>query len=376
MSALGLSLNLAFIWSFLVALFAVPSIIYVAHQKNMLDAPNGRTVHTSLTPRLGGVAIFAGFMSALTIFADLHNGLQQLLGGCIALFFVGVKDDLVTISPTKKFAGQLVATGIVMIMGQPAIRITSFQGILGIYELPLGVSYAFTFFVIVGITNAINLIDGLDGLAGTLVIIIVSAFGYYFYKYGGQSYGNYVYVSVCVVGGLLGFLRYNFHRASIFMGDTGSLVCGFIVSVLTIQFVEMGHIVSRPLASSAPAVAAGILFVPLFDTSRVFLLRMLAGRSPFSPDKNHIHHRILAMGFRQISTVLLLGGLNLFAIFFIINFAALGNTLLLGVMLAFGLVLSVCIGRFSEHIVAQEPARNWLGKGFGQASSKKYLVQK
>lgn len=376
MSALGLSLNLAFIWSFLVALFAVPSIIYVAHQKNMLDAPNGRTVHTALTPRLGGVAIFAGFMSALTIFADLHNGLQQLLGGCIALFFVGVKDDLITISPTKKFAGQLVATGIVMIMGQPAIRITSFQGILGIYELPLGVSYAFTFFVIVGITNAINLIDGLDGLAGTLVIIIVSAFGYYFYQYGGQRYGNYAYVSVCVVGGLLGFLRYNFHRASIFMGDTGSLVCGFIVSVLTIQFVEMGHTISHPVASSAPAVAAGILFVPLFDTSRVFLLRMLAGRSPFSPDKNHVHHRILAIGFQQISTVLLLGGLNLFAIFFIINFAALGNTLLLGIMLTFGLVLSVCLSRYSKHSVAQEPIRNWPGKWFGLANSKKYLVQK
>ena len=170
---------------------------------------------------------------------DLNNGVKQLLAGCIILFFVGLKDDLVGFRCPRKFVGQLLATGIVMVMAD--VRITSFQGILGIHELPIGISYAFTLVVIVGITNAINLIDGLDGLAGTIVLIIVSTFGYYFYRYGGSEYGNYVYVSVCVIGGMLGFLRYNFHRATIFMGDTGSLVCGFIVSVLTIQFIEMGR---------------------------------------------------------------------------------------------------------------------------------------
>nr|WP_262892628.1 MraY family glycosyltransferase [Hymenobacter qilianensis] len=198
MNAIGITLGLSFLWSFLVALFAVPSIIYIAHLKNMLDTPNVRTVHESLTPRLGGVAVFAGFMSALTIFADLNNGVQQLLAGCIVLFFVGLKDDLVSISVTKKFVGQLLATGIVMVMAD--VRITSFQGILGIHELPIGISYAFTFLVIVGITNAINLIDGLDGLAGTIVSIIVTTFGYFFYRYGGSEFGNYVYVSVCVLG--------------------------------------------------------------------------------------------------------------------------------------------------------------------------------
>lgn len=336
MTSLGIQLSLSFFWAFLVALFAVPSIIYIAHLKNMLDTPNVRTVHESLTPRLGGVAVFAGFMSALTIFADLSNGIQQLLAGCIVLFFVGLKDDLVTISVAKKFVGQLLATGIVMIMAD--VRLTSFQGILGIHELPIGISYAFTFLVIVGITNSINLIDGLDGLAGTIVLIISSTFGYYFVRYGGSSYGNYVFVSVCLLGGMLGFLRYNFHRATIFMGDTGSLVCGFIVSVLTIQFIEMGLQVGQPFQSAAPSVAVGILFVPLFDTLRVFIVRMMAGRSPFSPDKNHVHHRILAMGFQQISTVMLLGLLNVVVILFVINFASLGNTLLIGGLLAFSLL--------------------------------------
>jgi len=337
-------------WAMLVSLFAVPSIIYIAHLKNMLDTPNGRTVHQSLTPRLGGVAVFAGFMSALTIFAPLQNGAKELLAGCIILFFVGLKDDLVGMTVSKKFVGQLLATGIVMIMAD--VRITSFQGILGIGTLPVGISYAFTLAVIVGITNAINLIDGLDGLAGTIVLIICSTFGYYFYAYGGANYGNYAYVAVCLIGGLLGFLRYNFHRAPIFMGDTGSLVCGFIVSVLAIQFIEMGvHIgVSQPFGDSSPSVAVGILFVPLFDTIRVFSLRMLAGRSPFSPDKNHIHHRILAMGFSQVSTVLLLGLLNVLVTLLVIRFATVGNTVLIAALVAFSALLSIFFGVYQSRI--------------------------
>ena len=352
MNHTGITLSLACSWAFLVALFAVPSIIYIAHLKNMLDTPNGRTVHQSLTPRLGGVAVFAGFMSALTIFAPLHNGVKELLAGCIILFFVGLKDDLVGMSVTKKFVGQLLATGIVMIMAD--IRITSFQGILDIGTLPVGVSYAFTLAVIVGVTNAINLIDGLDGLAGTIVLIITTTFGFYFYRYGGASFGNYAFVAVCLLGGMVGFLRYNFHRAPIFMGDTGSLVCGFIVSILAIQFIEMGLRVGQPFGAAAPSVAVGVLFVPLFDTLRVFILRMLAGRSPFSPDKNHIHHRILAMGFEQISTVLLLGLLNLAVILFVISFASYGNLFLIGCMLGFSVLLSVFFGVYQSRITRRQ----------------------
>ena len=348
MTHFDIPLGLSWMWALLVSLFAVPSIIYIAHLKNMLDTPNGRTVHQSLTPRLGGVAVFAGFMSALTIFAPLQNGAKELLAGCIILFFVGLKDDLVGMSVSKKFVGQLLATGIVMIMAD--VRLTSFQGILGIWELPVGISYAFTLAVIVGITNAINLIDGLDGLAGTITLIICSTFGYYFYQYGGPAYSNYAYVAVCLIGGLLGFLRYNFHRAPIFMGDTGSLVCGFIVSVLAIQFIEMGARVGQPFGSSSPSVAVGILFVPLFDTLRVFSLRMLAGRSPFSPDKNHIHHRILAMGFQQISTVLLLGLLNILVILFVIRFATLGNTVLIVALAGFSALLSIFFGVYQSRI--------------------------
>ncbi|MCC9135845.1 MraY family glycosyltransferase [Pontibacter silvestris] len=335
-----LSLVLSSTWAFLVTIFAVPSIIRVAHMKNILDKPNGRTVHEELTPRLGGGAMFAGFMSALTVFADLSNGVQQLVAGCVILFFIGLKDDLISISALKKFAVQLLATGIVMFMAD--IRITSFQGVFGINELEIGTSYAFTFIVIIGITNAINLIDGLDGLAGTMVLIIATTFGIYFFLYGGSEFRNYADVAFCLVGGVVGFLRYNFHRATIFMGDTGSLLCGFIISVLSIQFIEMR------VVPAAPSVALGILFVPLFDTVRVFTVRILKGNSPFIPDKNHIHHRLLAMGFNQISTVFILAIINLLVIAFVVSFGEWDNLYLLLTMLAFSVVLSVFLGVYKS----------------------------
>ena len=336
-----LPLILAFSWAFLIAIFAVPSIIRVAHLKNILDRPNGRTVHAELTPRLGGGAMFAGFMSALTIFADLNNGVQQLLAGCIMLFFIGLKDDLINISALKKFAVQILATGIVIFMAD--IRVTSFQGIFGVGELEVGTSYAFTFIVVIGITNAINLIDGLDGLAGTLVAIAASAFGVYFYKYGGPAFGNYAAVAFCLVGGILGFLRYNFRKATIFMGDTGSLLCGFILSVLAIQFIEMR------VVPAAPSVALGILFIPLFDTIRVFMIRILKGSSPFVPDKNHIHHRLLNMGLSQTGTVLTLASINLSVILFVVSLGVWGNLTMIIALSAFSVLLGVFLGVYKSN---------------------------
>jgi UDP-GlcNAc:undecaprenyl-phosphate/decaprenyl-phosphate GlcNAc-1-phosphate transferase len=331
-----LPLILASFWAFLIAIFAVPSIIRVAHIKNILDHPNLRTVHEELTPRLGGGAMFAGFMSALTIFTDLNNGVQQLLAACVLLFFIGLKDDLINISALKKFSMQLLATGVVMFMAD--IRITSFQGVLGVGELEIGISYAFTFLVIIGITNSINLIDGLDGLAGTLVIIAAATFGICFYLYGGSAYGNYAAVSFSLVGGVAGFLRYNFYKAKIFMGDTGSLLCGFILSVLAIQFIEM-----RSLPASPP-LALSILFIPLFDTVRVLMIRILQGRSPFLADQKHIHHRLLSLGFSQIGTVLTLAAINTVVILVSFNLMGWSNANILWFLLVLSVALSVFLG--------------------------------
>ncbi len=313
------NLTLTFFWSFLLALFAVPSIIQVAYFKNLLDEPNHRTIHRSSTPRLGGLAIFTGFMSSLMIFGELQLGIQQLMAGTLLLFFIGVKDDIATVSAFKKFFIQILATGIVMFLAD--IRITSFQGFLGIYELELGFSYLFTFLVIVGVTNAINLIDGMDGLAGSLVLLISMIFGAYFFYFDSP----YAYVAFALAGGVLGFLRYNIYRATVFMGDTGSLVSGFVLAILAIQILEMQQI------ASAPAIVVSIMILPIFDTLRVFALRIFNGKSPFYPDKNHLHHQLLTLGLSQVEVLTLLIIFNLIVFGFNFFNSDMGNNLLIGI---------------------------------------------
>lgn len=332
---LKIDIILSFLWAFMISVFGIPSIVRVAHVKNLLDEPNFRTVHASLTPRLGGLAIFAGFMSAITIFGDVSDSIQRVLAGCIVLFFIGLKDDIVSISVFKKFFVQILATGIIMFIGD--VRITSFQGFMGIYELEAGISYGITFLVVVGITNAINLIDGLDGLAGTIITIISVVFGYYFYKSDSVEFHPYAKLAVCLVGGIIGFLRYNMHKAIIFMGDTGSLVCGFLVAVLSIQFIEMKSV------DSSPSVAVATLVVPVFDTARVFAIRILSGRSPFSPDKNHIHHILMRMGLTQLQTVITLGIVNVISVLVTVHFASVGDNILLLMLLVFFVLSSVTL---------------------------------
>jgi UDP-N-acetylmuramyl pentapeptide phosphotransferase/UDP-N-acetylglucosamine-1-phosphate transferase len=220
------------------------------------------------------------------------------------------------------------------------IRVTSFQGLMGIYELENGISYGFTFLVIIGITNAMNLIDGLDGLAGTIIIIIAVSFGVYFYLYGGEKYSAYADVAVCLAGGILGFLRYNFHKATIFMGDAGSLVCGFIIAVMAIQFVEMRA------TESAPSIAIGILFIPILDTLRVTIIRLYKGISPFTPDKNHIHHCLISMGLPQLSTVAALGIVNIIIVLFVIYSQDWGGNMQLFVLVFLSVIISILLDYF------------------------------
>lgn len=335
---------LVFFWSFLVSVFSIPSIIFVSHIKKLLDEPNLRTMHESLTPRLGGLSIFAGFMSALTIFGTLIQGVQQLLAGCLILFFIGLKDDIVSVSAFKKFFVQILATGIVLFIGD--IRITDFQGFLGIHQLEPGLSYAFTFLVIIGVTNSINLIDGIDGLAGSIVLLISLVLGFSFFDTANVSLMAFSLVAFALAGSVLGFLRYNFHRAIIFMGDTGSLVCGFIIAVLAVRFVEV-----RPVQSS-PALAMAILWVPLLDTLRVFTLRILNGSSPFAPDKNHVHHYLIRIGLSQIQVILLLVAINLSLIAGVLYFDHLGNTYLLLILFAFSIFFSVLLELFRKKNIA------------------------
>lgn len=286
---------LAFLWALMLALFAMPSIIEMAHAKKLLDKPNGRTMHTQLTPRLGGVGIFAAFISALSIFGNLQtedSGVQMLLAGVVILFFIGLKDDIVPVSAFKKFFVQILVASIVVFFG--GVRITGLYGFLGVYGLENGASYLITFLVLIGFTNAVNLIDGLDGLAGSIILFISLFFSVCFLL----TRSPYVYVAITLSGALLGFLRYNFHHAKIFMGDTGSLLSGFVLAVLGIKCIDL----DIPNVNM-PAITIAVLVIPVIDTWRVVSLRVMKGRSPFMPDKNHIHHALSSFGLNSRAIV-------------------------------------------------------------------------
>lgn len=286
-----LASSLAFIVSFLV----IPRVIAFAKSKKLYDIPDARKVHKDPIPSLGGIAIFAGLILGLisfaTITSDIANPFQSVLFGLIILLFVGVADDLINISPKQKLAGQVIAVVVMMLKG--GFVITNMHGFLGITDISGTFSYFFTGFTVIVILNAYNLIDGIDALAGSISVITSIAFAVYFTTIGQEFYALLGY---CLAAALLGFLIYNISPAKIFMGDTGSMICGFVNAVLVIQFLNIAPKQTSILIPSAPAFGFGILIMPLLDTLRVFTIRIVNGRSPFSPDRNHLHHMLLDKG--------------------------------------------------------------------------------
>ena len=280
--------------SFFITFFAVPAVIRVADEKGLFDKPDSRKLHTKAIASLGGVGIFIGFFLALLIFLPSFNSVefQYLLGACFITFFLGIKDDILVLSASKKLLGQLAAAAIIIHLA--GIRIDSMHGFLGVYNLPDVVSYPLSYITIVVIVNAFNLIDGVDGLAGSLGILTTSVFGTYFTMAGMPAYAL---LAFSLTGALAAFLAYNYHPAKIFMGDSGSLLLGLVNAVLVIKFITVADSTagSFPIMSSV-AIGFSILLIPLLDTLRVFSVRIAKGRSPFSPDRNHIHHLLLDRG--------------------------------------------------------------------------------
>ncbi len=308
-----LLIPLASLISFIMVFMSIPTILRVAHKKNLFDEPNQRTVHRVRIPTLGGLAIFIGFLFTYSLFVDWFEfpKIPFLIPALLIVFGIGIKDDILVTAPMVKLAGQLVAA--IIIVGLGDLRITDFHGFFGLQPDPLW-SVIFTIVGIVFIVNGFNLIDGIDGLAAITGIISILSFSIWFYING---YFHIPVLASALVGGLLAFGYYNIFskRQKIFMGDTGSLLLGFILAVVAIKFSEFNRPDNRPdliyTMNSAPAVALAILIVPIVDTLRVFFLRISRGDSPFSADKNHIHHRMLTLGFTHLQISLIIGGVNI-----------------------------------------------------------------
>ena len=289
----------------------VPLLRSVAFKLDLYDKPDGdRKLHTEYVPTLGGIALFLAFFVGFSVsgFASQMQGYSYFASAMLMLFFTGMKDDLVGLSPLKKLAVE-VAVGIMLIFGS-GIYISNFYGVLGIGELPFAVSVVITLFTMIVVVNAYNLIDGVDGLAGGIGVIASLFFGIGFFVAGDYAMAM---LSAVVVAALAGYLLYNFHPASIFMGDTGSLIIGFLLAVQAIQFVGLNESVAfstafGPISSVMPVA---ILMLPLYDTLRVFIIRAKRGDSPFDPGRDHIHHILIGMGMGHRNTSLTLYAMSI-----------------------------------------------------------------
>ncbi len=302
----------------LLSLRMYPVIIYLVKSKNLMDEPIDRSMHTAKTPTLGGVGMFITFSLTL-IGLGMVMGLSQaelikllsIIAASITLMFLGIKDDLVGLAPKKKFMIQILAALMVIVLTD--VRIASCYGLLGLEELPYIVSVAFSVFVFLAVINAFNLIDGIDGLAGTIGVIVTATFGGFYIL--NERY-LMVIISFALIGALIGFLRFNLSgRRKIFMGDSGSMFIGFILAYQAISFLEFNATTVTPYTVHvAPIMAMAILSYPILDTLRVFTIRIAQKRSPFSADRNHIHHRLLALGLTHKKATLTLGIINILVI--------------------------------------------------------------
>lgn len=332
--------------SFSLALFIssvlIPSIIDIARAKSYVDAPNSRTSHRNTTPTLGGIAIFIGSVIAFLMFisAGTMPSFQYIIASVLVIFFIGFKDDIIGISPYKKFFGQVIAALIVIEFGR--IILMNLHGLFYIYPITYNFGLVLSVITIIGVTNCFNLMDGIDGLSASLSILACSAFGIWFYLVGEV---DWAVLSAAIAGATLAFLYFNvFSKTNkIFMGDTGSLFLGFIISIIAIRFNEASVSVTGPYAvQAAPAVSIGFLIIPIFDTLRVFLTRIVRNKPPFSPDKTHIHHYLLELGFTHGQATLIL---------FITGFLFIGISILLKDLTVFWLLfVLLCIASFLSFI--------------------------
>ncbi len=216
--------------AFFISFYFIPVLIHLAEKKKLVDVPDERKIHINPIPRFGGIGIFAGFVCSLLLNVSINNEFiqfQYLLAAFLIIFFLGVGDDIMVLSPFKKFIGQLVASFILIFKGH--LLINNLHGFLGIHQIPDLVSYLLTYFTIIVIINAINLIDGVDGLAGSLSLISTFLFGSWMYLNGDLAYAL---IAFSLLGSILAFLYYNYYPAKIFMGDAGSMMLGLINAIL------------------------------------------------------------------------------------------------------------------------------------------------
>lgn len=318
----GLELILFLFGSFIITYLVIPKVINVVHFKQLHDDPNERSSHKKNTPTLGGISFYFTLSIALYFLAkwDTTNIINSLVPGLAILFIIGLKDDLVSVLPLTKIFSQLVA--IAFLLSNNDLLITSLNGFLGFYEIHSVTSYIISTLFMLSIINSFNLIDGIDGLAASIGVIVCTFFSILFYQ---TNQFFYSLLSIALVGTLVAFLFYNLsERKKIFMGDTGSLIIGFLVSFLSIKLLSTDATLLSAFSfnpENLPIIVGAAIIIPLFDTVSVFIIRTTTGKRFFKADRNHIHHTFLEFGFshRKVSFIIGISNIVFFALIFLVS---------------------------------------------------------
>ena len=308
--------------SFAISYVIIPKVISINRYKKLMDHPDERSSHLNEIPTLGGIGFFISSIFSLFIihFYDDVDICFNIIIGLTILFFVGIKDDLMVLSAKSKILAQLLAITFILI--NPDLYIQNLHGFLGINEISIYFIIPISYFFMIFIINAYNLIDGIDGLAAMLGVLIFSIYAIFFYFVGLNVY---FLLSVVTVGFLIAFLRFNLSRKNkIFMGDTGSMILGFLIGMMTLRFLALNvtqfqevHI--KP--QNSLLVALSILFFPVIDVIRVILMRLINKKKIFYPDRCHMHHILIDKGITHIkaSITLTLSSLFIFFVIFLTN---------------------------------------------------------
>jgi UDP-GlcNAc:undecaprenyl-phosphate/decaprenyl-phosphate GlcNAc-1-phosphate transferase len=335
-----------FLSAFILVYYSIKKIIYISHKKHLFDEPSeDRKIHHTKTPNLGGVAIFSSITITACLFFPLSgvSHLNYIILSSLILFIVGLTDDLVGVNPAKKIIAQLLVAFTITLLAD--CRFTNFYGLFGLNEMPFAISILLSSLFIIFLINAFNLIDGINCLSGSIGFLACVTFAFYFLR---MHQAGLLFVSVAMCGCLAGFLLFNKTPAKIFMGDTGSIFLGFIVAMLSIKFIELSKTGSaglmQPEFQSAPGLVFGLLIIPVFDTLRIFSLRILKRKSPFRADRNHIHHRLIDLKFSHLQTTGILMAVNIFCLLLVFFLAHLLKTeILLLIITGFILILNAIL---------------------------------
>ncbi len=295
----------------MISFLFFPVLIKILRQWKLYDSPGDHKIHTSFTPSLGGVAVFVGALFALLISLSLKNWMDSkyFFISIALMFFIGLRDDVLALTPKQKLYSQFLPVFLLVFLNQ--VTLNSSYGLIDLPFIPQWIIWVISVLTLVILTNAYNLIDGLDGLAGSIGIICLTFFGLWFHSVGEETLSL---ISMTFAGPLVAFLFFNWQPSKIFMGDTGALMIGFLLSFMVIRFINLNYDlpIDHPAKFQASiSTAVAVVIIPVFDTLRVIILRMRKMQSPFKADKNHLHHQFLNLGFSHSKAVLFIAAINL-----------------------------------------------------------------